>query len=164
VTRRIAIVDTGVVLAALYSSTPQSPVAAILQGMIQARFPFAISSALLAEYRTVLVRPQARERHGLAIFEVEQILLGIAQHAIVLEPAEGPLAPHPCDQFLYDLLAAREDLVLVTGDRRLLADKAIAPRAMNAREFLESLEPEMPATRRPRPVQKAGATHEIRQT
>lgn len=135
--RRIVIVDTNVVVAGLLTGDARSPVARILDGMLAAAFPFVVSEALLAEYRTVLVRPTLRKQHSLTIAEVETLLTEIAQHAIVIEPATGPTAPDPGDQLLWDPLAARPDLLLITGDRALQSDAAMQPRVLSPRAFLE---------------------------
>ena len=75
--------------------------ARILDGMLAA-FPFVLSEALLAEYRTVLVRPKLRKLHGLTVAEIEMILTDLAQHAIVLNPPSqtAPVAPDPGEQLL----------------------------------------------------------------
>ena len=67
-TTRVAIVDTHVVVAGLITSRAASPVAWVLDGMLGARFPFALSAALLAEYRAVLARPKLRSRTCLTEF------------------------------------------------------------------------------------------------
>ena len=105
-TRAIVIVDTNVVVAGLITAQNTSPVARILDGMLTAAFPYVVSEALLAEYRTVLARPGLRKFHGLAIAEVEAILTDVALQAIVLSPVPGPDAPDPGDPLLWDLLAA----------------------------------------------------------
>ena len=134
--RPAVIVDTNVVVAGLLTANDASPVARILDGMLVAAFPFVLSEALLAEYRTVLVRPSLRKLHGLTVAEVETILTDLAQHAIVLAPVAAPLAPDPGDQLLWDLLAARADLVLVTGDKLLLQDVGMQGRVISPRAFV----------------------------
>ena len=135
-TRPAVIVDTNVVVAGLLTAHETSPVARILDGMLAAAFPFVVSEALLAEYRTVLVRPKLRKLHGLTIAEVEAILTDIAQHAIVLAPVAAPPAPDPGDQLLWGLLAARADLLLVTGDKLLLRDAGMHGRVMTPQVFM----------------------------
>lgn len=132
------IVDTNVVVAGLLTANDASPVARILDGMLAAAFPFVISEPLLAEYRTVLVRPKLRKLHGLNIAEVEAILTDLAQHAIVSNPPSGKArpAPDPGDQLLWDLLAAQPDLLLVTADRRLLDDRAMVGRVLAPQAFV----------------------------
>jgi predicted nucleic acid-binding protein len=83
----------------------------------------------------VLVRPSLRKLHGLTLKQIETILTDLAQHAIVLEPVAGPPAPDPGDQLLWDLLAARADLLLVTGDKLLLNDTSMQGRVLTPAEF-----------------------------
>ncbi|MDH4290972.1 MAG: PIN domain-containing protein [Aquincola sp.] len=136
--RPAAIVDTNVVVAGLLTGNATSPVARILDGMMAAAFPFVVSEALLAEYRAVLVRPALRKQHGLKVAEIERLLTDIAQHAIVLAPGVGSPAPDAGDQLLWDLLAARADLLLVTGDKALQRDAAMRARVLSPQAFVES--------------------------
>ena len=129
------IVDTNVVVAGLLTKTESSPVARILDGMLAAAFAFVVSEALLAEYRSVLVRPVLRKLHGLTIAEVEVVLTDLAQHAIVLTPVAAPPAPDPGDQLLWELLATKDDVWLVTGDKLLLRDAGMQGRVMSPAEF-----------------------------
>ena len=106
--------------------------------MLAAAFPFVVSEALLAEYRTVLVRPNLRTLHGLTVAEVEAILTDLAQHAIVLAPVAAPPAPDPGDQLLWKLLTARADLVLITGDKLLLGDAGMRGRVISPSAFVSA--------------------------
>lgn len=133
------IIDTNVVVAGLLTAHADSPVARILDGMLSAAFAFVVSEALLAEYRAVLVRPKLRKLHGLSEAEVDAILTDMVRHAIVLLPVRAelnPKAPDAGDQFLWDLLAARADLVLVTGDKLLLQDEAMQQRVILPQAFV----------------------------
>lgn len=130
------IVDTNVVVAGLLTANDTSPVARILDGMLGAAFPFVVSEALLAEYHAVLVRPRLRKAHGLAVAEVETLLTQLARHAIVLEPVGGPPAPDPGDQLLWNLLATRADLLLVTGDKMLIEDAGMQGRVIAPGAFV----------------------------
>jgi len=129
------IVDTNVVVAGLLTAQASSPVARILDGMLTAAFPFVVSPSLLAEYHAVLVRPALRKLHGLSVTQIETILTDLAQHAIVLESEAGPPAPDPGDQLLWDLLAGRAELRLVTGDKLLLKDGSMQGRVLTSAEF-----------------------------
>lgn len=136
------IIDTDVLLAGLLTSHADSPVARILDGMLGAAFSFVLSEALLAEYRAVLVLPRLCKLHGLSDAEIDVILMDIARHAIVLTPvrtAATPGAPDPGDQFLWDLLATRADLMLVTGDKLLLQDEAMRQRVILPQTFVTKL-------------------------
>jgi predicted nucleic acid-binding protein len=137
VSRQAVIVDTNVVVAGLLTGNAEAPVARILDGMLAAAFAFVVSEALLAEYRAVLLRPAVRKLHGLTVGEVDTLLTDIAQHAIVLPPGAGPPAPDPGDQLLWDLLEARADLRLVTGDKTLQRDAAMQARVLSPQAFIE---------------------------
>lgn len=132
-----AIVDTNVVVAGLVTARADSPVARVLDGMLAAAFPFALSESLLAEYRTVLGRTALRKAHGLTADELDAVLVNLAQHAVVLEPMRAARAPEPGDQHLWDLLAAREDLILVTGDKRLQRDRMMGTRVLSPDTFVK---------------------------
>ena len=136
------IIDTNVLVAGLLTSHADSPVARILDGMLGAAFAFVLSEALLTEYGAVLVRPRLGKLHGLSDAEIDTILADIARHAIVLAPvrtAATRLAPDPGNQFLWDLLATRADLVLVTGDKLLLQDAAMQERVILPQTFAAQL-------------------------
>ena len=136
--RQAVIVDTNVIVAGLLTGNDASPVARIFDGMLSAAFPFVVSEALLSEYRTVLVRPGLRKLHGLTIAQVETLLTDIAQHAIVLAPVAALPAPDPGDQFLWDMLAARPDVSLVTGDKALQSNLPMRSRVLSPKAFIES--------------------------
>lgn len=136
--RQAVIVDTNVVVAGLLTGNATSPVARILDAMLTAAFPFVVSEALLAEYRTVLVRPALRKLHGLTVTEVETLLTDIAQHAIVLPPGMGSPAPDSGDQLLWDLLAAKPELLLATDDKALQRDAAMRSRVVSPQAFADA--------------------------
>ena len=131
------IVDTNVVVAGLLTARADSPVARVLDGMLAATFPFAISDALLAEYRTVLRRPMLRKAHGLTLDELDMIVLDLAQHGVVIAPVPAAPAPDPGDQHLWELLAAREDLLLITGEKKLQRDRTMGQRIVTPAAFVE---------------------------
>ena len=136
------IIDTNVLVAGLLTQNADSPVARILDGMLSAGFGFVLSEALLAEYHAVLVRPKLRKLHGLSVAEIDVILTDVARHAIVLTPLNGvaaPRAPDARDQFLWDLLAARPDLILVTGDKLLQQDQTMSHRVIAPQTFVARL-------------------------
>jgi putative PIN family toxin of toxin-antitoxin system len=136
---RYFVIDTNVLVAGLLTAHADSPVARILDGMLTAAFPFVVSEALLSEYHAVLVRPKLCKLHGLSVAEIDLILTDIASHAIVLNPSSetnNPVAPDLGDQFLWNLLAARADLVLVTGDKLLLQDALMQDRVILPQAFV----------------------------
>lgn len=131
------IIDTNVVVAGLLSSQAEAPTARILDGMLAAEFAYVVSSQLLAEYRDVLCRPRLRKRHGLSADEIETVLTELAMHAIVLAVAPAPPAPDPGDQHLWGLLAVRDDLMLITGDTRLLESNDWPQCVRSPRQWLD---------------------------
>lgn len=140
-TLRAAVVDTNVVVAALLTADTASPTARVLDAMLDGRFPYLLSTALLAEYRQVLLRQKIRAHHGLDADEIDRILIALTVNAIVREPDLAQhQAPEPGDQHLWDLLATEPVATLVTGDRRLLDNPPAEVTALPPAEFLTHLE------------------------
>jgi len=118
---RVVVVDTNVLIAGLLTGDDESPTARVLRQMLEGRFVFMISTALLSEYRQVLLRPKVANLHGLSANEIDTVLIEIVGNAVVREPDQtGEGAPEPGDQHLWDLLACERGAVLITGDRALL--------------------------------------------
>ena len=130
------VVDTNVVIAGLLTGDPTSLVARILDGMLGAAFPYAISEPLLDEYRSVTRRPRLRDAHGLDDSRVDAVLVTIAEHAVVISPQPTVSASDPGDQHLWELLAARADLPLVTGDQRLFEESVYRQRIISPQVFV----------------------------
>ena len=133
--RRLLVIDTNVVAAALLSRDSDSPPRRLLAGMLTGAFPFLLSPDLLAEYRRVLLRSAIRKRHGLTMHQVDSVLTDIAATAQLRDADEhrAPSAPDPGDDHLSQLLHAAPGATLVTGDGRLIEQpprfaSVIAPR------------------------------------
>ena len=133
-----AVVDTNVVVAGLLTAEADSPTAWILDGMCRGAFPF-LSTALLAEYREVLLRPKIRKVHGLSEREIDLLLTELATHAIVREPEAAAGAPDPRDNHLWTLVLGVPGSALVTGDLALARTPPPGSRVLSAREFVEAL-------------------------
>ena len=89
-----------------------------------------------------MTRPKLANLHGLSESEIDTILVDLARHAIILTPANTkttPVAPDPGDQFLWDLLASLNDLVLVTGDELLRHNELMRNRVTLPQEFAAHL-------------------------
>src|SRR4030095_2451861 len=91
-------------VAGLLTAEAGSPTVRILDGMRQGAFPFLLSTALLTEYREVLLRAKIRKIHGLGEREIDLLLTEIATHAIVREPEATAGAPDPKDNHLWALV------------------------------------------------------------
>lgn len=136
---RAAVVDTNVVVAGFLTPDRASPTARIVEAMVKGSFPFLLSSALLAEYRAVLLRSPIRARHGLTEREVDSVLGAIATHAVVREPEPRKGAPDPKDAHVWSLAQSEPATVLVTGGRALTNTPPPSPAVLQPREFADSL-------------------------
>jgi putative PIN family toxin of toxin-antitoxin system len=135
----VAVVDTNVVVAGLLTGSAESPTARILDGMRNGAFPFLLSTALLAEYREVLLRKKIRALHGLSERDVDRLLTVIATNAIVREPEVRTGAPDAKDDHLWSLVQSQANSVLVTGDRALAESPPPQSDVLQPREFVALL-------------------------
>jgi putative PIN family toxin of toxin-antitoxin system len=99
-----AVVDTNIVVAGLLTGRVDSPTARIVDAMRKGTFAFLLSTALLAEYRQVLLRPKIRALHQLREREVDAILTEIVSNAIIREPEPRTGALDPKDDHLWSLV------------------------------------------------------------
>jgi putative PIN family toxin of toxin-antitoxin system len=136
---RTAVIDTNIVVAGLLTAEGGSPTVRILDGMRQGMFPFLLSTALLAEYREVLLRDKIRKVHGLGGREIDLLLTEIATHAIVREPEAASGAPDPKDNHLWALALCVPGSALVTGDLTLARTPPPGTRVLSAKQFVEAL-------------------------
>lgn len=134
-----AVIDTNVVVAGLLTARADSPTARILDAMRNGAFPYLLSTALLSEYRAVLLRKKIRSLHRLTEREVDELLIGIAACAIVREPEARTGAPDAKDDHLWSLLQTQPNSVLVTGDQALAKSPPPGSAVLTAREFMDQL-------------------------
>jgi putative PIN family toxin of toxin-antitoxin system len=137
----VAVIDTNVVVSGLLASNSNAATSRVLDGMLERRFNFLLSSGLLAEYGAVLLRPRIQELHGLDGEEVDRLLTEIAANAVVREGGDASAEPSDRgDRQLWNLLEAHQDSFLVTGDRKLLEGALYSERILGPRAFVDSLE------------------------
>ena len=119
---RLFVVDTHVLVAGLITAQATSPTATVLDAMLDGRLLYLLSPELLAEYRTVLLRPRLVRTHGLSEDEIDRLLAEIAANALWREPPPSTrsAAPDPGDDHLWALLGTEPGAMLVTGDKLLL--------------------------------------------
>jgi len=134
-----AVVDTNVVVAGVLTGSADSPTAKILDGMCNGAFPFLLSTALLAEYRDVLLRKKIRALHRLSERDVDILLTALAANAIVREPALRTGAPDANDNHLWALVQCEVNCVLVTGDRLSVMSPPPNVAVLLPRQFVDSL-------------------------
>ena len=108
--------------------------------MLAGRLRCVASVALLAEYRSVLLRPRLCARHSLSEADVDRVIERLAENAILSDPmGDGPAAPDRGDDHLWALLAAEPGLLLVTGDAALLAARKFRGRIVTPEAFVRML-------------------------
>lgn len=134
-----AAIDTNVVVAGLLTDNADSPTARILDGMCRGAFPFLLSTALIAEYREVLLRRKIRASHGLSEAEVDELLTVLVANAMVREPAARSGAPDPKDDHLWSLVQGEANSVLVTGDHALAKKPPSGRTVFTPRDFIALL-------------------------
>jgi uncharacterized protein len=137
---RCYLIDTNVVVAGLLASQADSATARVLDGMLQAAFPFVLSTLLLAECRAVLLRPKIQKAHGLTPDQIDTVLTDVALAGMLVDPEPGLSsvhAPDPGDRFLWNLLEQRPGLELVTGDLRLSQDPVMRSRVITPRVLID---------------------------
>lgn len=133
----LVVVDTNVLVSGLLTADSSAPTARIAEAMLRGSIRFALSVELLGEYREVLQRPRISKAHGHSPDEVDELLVLVAQNALVIQATTPALVPaDPGDVHLAALLAARPDATLVTGDTALLADPATAARSLTPAAFV----------------------------
>ena len=134
------VVDTNVFVSGLLTRDVDAPTTRIVDGMLRREFNFLLSIELLAEYRSVLLRPKIAERHGLDEEEIDALLTDLAHSAIVREPVvTDKQAPDRDHQHLWSLLACRDVSILVTGDRALLESPPRDRSVLSPTAFIEIL-------------------------
>jgi putative PIN family toxin of toxin-antitoxin system len=137
---QVFIIDTNVFIAGLISSTVNSPTVKIVDSMLSGLIIYALSPALLKEYRDVLIRPKLLKLHKLTESEIDQILCEITANAIWREPEIIHQAPDAGDNHIWSLLLQTNDTILVTGDQLLLKkapkDKSVISPATCLNVFL----------------------------
>jgi uncharacterized protein len=120
---RIAVVDTNVVVSGLLGGSSGSPPQRVLDAMFDGRLRFLVSVDLLAEYRAVLLRPFAVERHGLAETEIDELLESLALRAVEASSGDEsgalPAGVAGQDAHVARLVLETPGAVLITGDRAL---------------------------------------------
>lgn len=136
----LAVVDTNVVVAGLITADATAPTSRILSGMQRGAFAFLLSTALLSEYRDVLLRAKIRKVHGLNEREIDLLLTQIALNAIVREPEAAPGAPDPGDDHLWALVLNEPGSALVTGDLVLVRKPPPGSKVLSPRQFAEMLQ------------------------
>jgi putative PIN family toxin of toxin-antitoxin system len=135
----VFVVDTNVVVAGLITGADRSPVALILDAMLSGSLLYLLSPELLAEYRSVLLRPKLTKLHGLTEAEVDSLLVELTSNAMWREPKPASPAPDHGDDHLWALLGAYAGSILITGDRLLLENPPARSSVISPKTCVDSL-------------------------
>ena len=107
-----AVIDTNVIVSALITRSPQSPVLQVIQRILSGRV-----CTLLAEYKEVLARP----KFNLEQETVETVISELLKHSLNVDaPPSGVVLPDPKDVVFYNVVLAKRDdgAYLVTGNTK----------------------------------------------
>jgi len=133
------ILDTNVLVAGLAARDPLSPTRRLLSAVREGRQVALLSPALVAEYLDVLNRPEVVRWHGLQPPLPDRWVAELVGISLALDPPASTLtAPDPGDPYLWALLEAAPDAVMVTGDKLLLASEHVAGRISTPRAFADA--------------------------
>lgn len=128
------------VVAALITKDPSSPVVRVLHLVRSGSVRALISTDLLAECREVLLRPRLMRRHGRTESEIDELLRDLQKHGVHVEPPDAPVeGPDPNDAHLWRLLSTDRSAILITGDLALQRGPPSWARVMTPREWIDSL-------------------------
>lgn len=131
------VIDTNVVIDALRHK--RSAQAGILDAMIHGDIVFVASTALTKEYQWALTNLALLENNGISQRTADNILCALLRNAFVTGSFAwsdtAPTCPDPGDQFLWNLLTERVNLILVTSDKLLQRDEVMRERVLSPKAF-----------------------------
>ena len=110
-----AVIDTNVIVSALITKSPYSPVLQVIQRIFSGRVCTLVNDEILAEYKEVLARP----KFGLEKETIDAVISELLNHSLNVDaPPSGVALPDPKDVVFYNVvLTKRNDgAYLVTGN------------------------------------------------
>ena len=135
------IVDTNVIVSGLIGADSNSPLALILDAMLDGKLLYLMSDDLLNEYSSVLRRPRLVRLHGLTDDEIDRLLTDLVVNAMWREPVASGDASVKGDDHLWALLATHPQAQLVTGDRLLIENPPNGASVTSPRRFVDTFLP-----------------------
>ena len=138
--RKVCVVDTNIVVSGVIGSS-NGPPARILKAMLGGGIPYLMSSDLLAEYSSVLQRPNITRLHGRTNDEINRLLADLVANAMWRDPVDGDDAPDAGDNHLWALLTSHPQGLLVTGDRLLVDNPPSGASVSSPRRFADTFLP-----------------------
>ena len=138
--RKVCVVDTNIVVSGLIGSSTGPP-ARMLGAMLGGGILYLMSGDLLAEYSSVLRRPNIARLHGRTNDEINQLLADLVANAMWRDPVDGDDAPDAGDNHLWALLSSYPQDLLITGDRLLIDNPPSGASVISPRRFAEAFLP-----------------------
>ena len=128
-----AVIDTNVIVSALITKRPDSPVLQVMQRIFSGRVCALVNEEILAEYKEVLSRP----KFELQAETIETVIAELQKHCMNVDaPPSGVVLPDPKDVVFYNVVLAKrdKDARLVKGNIKHfpVCDFVVTPR-----EFLD---------------------------
>lgn len=112
-----AVIDTNVIVSALITKSPESPVLQVIQRIFSGRVCALVNDEILAEYNEVL----SRSKFGLEKETVEAVVSELLKHSLNVDaPSNEVVLPDPKDVVFYNVVLAKRDdgAYLVTGNTK----------------------------------------------
>lgn len=129
-----AVIDTNVLVSALWSQDVKSPPMRVLSAFVGNVFTALISNEIMIEYADVLKRP----KFGFDEDDVDRLLRYFERHAVRVEPVESALSfPDADDKVFYCTALARDNAKVVTGN---LKHYPVSPIVVTPAQFCTQLE------------------------
>ena len=128
-----AVIDTNVIVSALITRSPQSPVLQVIQRILSGRVCTLVNNEILAEYKEVLARP----KFNLEQETVETVISELLKHSLNVDaPPSGVVLPDPKDVVFYNVVLAKRDdgAYLITGNTKHFP---VCGFVVTPREFLD---------------------------
>lgn len=110
-----AVIDTNVIVSALITKSPNSPVLQVIQRIFLGRVCTLVNDEILAEYKEILTRP----KFGLEKETIDTVISELQNHSLNVDaPPSGVVLPDPKDVVFYNVVLTKRDdgAYLVTGN------------------------------------------------
>ena len=114
------VLDTNVLVSALL--TAGGPPDAIVRAAYNGDFQLVASSPLVAELRSVLIRPRIKERLGWSDQEIAAFITHFSEQAVIVQPQTrvAVVVSDPADNKVLEAAIDGKADYVVSGDRHLL--------------------------------------------
>lgn len=133
------VIDTNILINGLRFR--RSPEEMLLEVMMTRDIEYVASRTLIDEYEWALTNPRLMQRHHIPLGRAKEVLAMVTQNACIApsfsQTKLTPVCRDPGDQFLWNLLDHRSDLILITLDKLLLSDRAMQHRIVSPELFLD---------------------------